>query len=120
MSTSWNDSLTKKFINPIITYRPSESTKILLSNILFIVAALSIIPYLILIWKVYKTHKTGGLILTAYYFGLFISTTWLLYGMFVLRNFIVIISSLLLIIVKATLIFLIYRSRSSNSESEEN
>ncbi len=117
---SWNDTLSDKFVKPVVPVKFSEDKKAVLSNVLFVVSLMSVIPYLILLWRVIDTKKTGGLVLYAFYLAIFISVVWLLYGIFVIENVIVILSSSLLIIVKSVLVYAIIKARSENPTSDDN
>lgn len=113
---SWNDSLADKFVKPVVKVKLSGNTSALLSNALFVVSILGVLPYLILIWKVEDTQKTGGLVLNAFYLGVIISLTWMLYGIFVLKNVIVILSSFLILLAKAYLIYVIIKARGGGAD----
>lgn len=115
MYKSWNDYLTETIISPAITYRPSEYTEVLLSNLVFIVSILSIIPIIVIIWEFYNPGNNDIYSIGAYIFAIIISIIWLLYGFLILRNFIVVFGAIILILAKAFLIFLLYR-RIKNKE----
>jgi len=119
LEKSWNDSLSERFIKPNITLVLSPKVQVLMSNLLFIISFLAIVPVLILIWKVASTNETGGLVLYAFYLSIGISVGWFLYGLFILKNVIVAASSFSLIVVKCVLVYMIINANKTNDEEEK-
>lgn len=103
---TWNDQL-----KPMLPEFPFGNTfKGRISNSLFLISFLQAVPFLILAWKVYKTRHSEGLVLSAYYLQIGISSFWIAYGL-ILSNVVIVLASTLIIIATIILIVLIHRAR---------
>lgn len=111
---SWNDKLAKKMFGE--EHRFSESINAKISNFLFLVSLLAIVPVIIVITNVNKNKRTEGLVLKAVCLSIFISSTWIFYGIFVAKNPIIIISSSFLIMANAYLIYSVRKVRNGEND----
>ena len=114
---SWNDKISNKIFHGGL---PAPTRKICyISNFLFLISLAAVIPILVTCWNVYKTEDAGGLVLWAVIFGVFISIVWLVYGFVVIKNFIVILSSIFLILAKALLTYLTWKYKKDDDHDEK-
>lgn len=94
---SWNDKLSNKFLSYRINNIFGNGMKRIISNILFIISLAAIIPIGITIFNVVKQQDASGLVFWAIILSIIISSIWILYGFFVIKNFVVVLSSLLIL-----------------------
>lgn len=111
-------SLNDKISSHLPKFPLSPQIKVTLSNLLFIIVFIQSIPAIILIIKVWKSGKTGGLVIWAFIIQIIVSIFWILYG-FSISNFLIMMASTLLVIANITLVVLIIRTRKKEKENSD-
>lgn len=108
----WSEKISS--IVPKLSLTPDTCQ--LYANFMVFVAILGVIPLAIQNWRVYKTKESRGISVYAFGFQIIISSLWILYA-FMCRNGIIIISSSLIVIAAAVLVWLTIKYTSQSEES---
>jgi hypothetical protein len=107
---TWNDKISEKLLP---NSRISPRNELLVSNAMLLIALCGSIPTLITANNIRKTQQSGGIVISAIGLSLSISLIWIVYGLFVARNAILVLSSSLLILSNIILLYYIFQARSS-------
>lgn len=99
---SWADKLSKK----LPKFNISQEALTMYINGMFIIAVLGCIPLATQCYKVYSTKECAGISKYAFMFQMFLSASWIVYGLLT-RNAILILSSSLVLTAAGILVYLI-------------
>ena len=111
---SWNDTVSQKLPKPVL----NEDWQRLISNTLWFVIVLQSVPSATFAINIFSSGKAGGFVVWAIILQIFVSICWILYGLFVVRNALIISASTLLVTMNTTLLVSVLRAR-RNSKLED-
>jgi len=107
--TSWNDKVSAKIFKKL--KKPTDKTQSILSNLLFVVAIAAAISIYLTTYNIYSRSDTGGIATIAILFAMCVSTVWIIYGVFVVQNSIIVFGGISLFLANTILLFVVLYTR---------
>ena len=90
----------------------------LLANVLFVVIILQALPTYAHAWSVYRTRTHEGILMWTVILQIVLAIGWILYGLFVVKNLLVVISAAILLLGNILLALALRSARSDSDEIE--